>query len=111
MASEGRYKLTVMPRVQARIDDHGRWWRKNRKAARISFGKALVAAYAEIKSAPKLGFQYAYFGDDGEIEVWTTQLETGHTLYFTLIFKPPLPSYIRVIGVKGPGEAEPFLST
>jgi hypothetical protein len=112
VASESRYKLTVVPRVQDRIDDHGRWWRKNRKTARVSFGKALVAEYALIKNGINPEILILHSERRGaEIEVWTTQLETGHILYFTLIYNPPLPTYIRVIGVKGPGEAQPFMAT
>jgi hypothetical protein len=102
------YKVIVAQRVQDRMDEHARWWRKNRRASGTSFGDALTAAYASIRRAPKLGVRYDVEGSD--LEVWTTQLVTGHMLYFRLVQALPLPVYIRVIGIKGPGEAEPFLA-
>lgn len=106
--SERLYKIIVADQVQDRIDEHATWWRKNRRAAGTSFGRALIAAYVSIRRAPKLGVRHNVDGSD--LEVWTTQLATGHLLYFRLIHTPPLPEYIRVIGIKGPGEAEPFLA-
>jgi len=109
VASEDGFRIIVAPRIQDRLDDHARWWKKNRRGAGTSFGQALTAAYASIKRAPKLGVQYDV--ENSDLEVWTTQLVTGHLLYFRLVHASPLPVYIRVIGVKGPGEAEPFFST
>lgn len=68
----------------------------------------MTTAYEEIKRGPKLG--EAYEADGSDLEIWTKQLETGHMLYFTLVSRPPLATFIRVIGVKGPGEAEPFFA-
>lgn len=108
MVSERELKVIVVPRVQDRIDDHARWWRKHRSGARTSFGAALLATYESIKRAPKLGVEHRI--DGRELEIWTSQLATGHVLYFTIVSTPPQPAYILIVGVKGPGEAEPFMS-
>lgn len=105
--SELPLRITVVDEVQERLDAHADWWFDNRKEARVSFGDALIAAYETIENKPDCGTVYEHERVPG---MRVLKLTTRHMLYFTVIDQPPQQPYVLIVGVKGPGEKQPFMA-
>lgn len=103
--SKAPLRIAVVDEVQRRLDAHADWWFEHRSAARVSFGEALVAAYEAIENKPDCGIIYENAHVPG---IRVLKMTTQHMLYFTVIDQSPQP-YVLIVGVKGPGQAEPFL--
>lgn len=101
-------KLDVAKGIQRRLQHHHRWWKKNRKDAPTKFGEALLAAYAELETS-RGSVGVSYVTDDG-LRLRRVIMATQHMLFYAVVGDPPQRPYVLVVGVQGPGEAEPFLS-